>query len=223
MNLLKHNPYVGSFHTKNINQHNTIINNGDLFLKSHSSIIEEIFKSNPLIGNFRHSPSQKDIVKHSLGLKTILYEIPNDNTNVLSQLHINHRSNQLNSTSIKFLQSLRSIPSKVYSSSTLHSLSAVSSSNCISNQHKTNQSSDIDVESNMTNIDNYNFDNNNEAPPICSICIEEYMDGDEIRSLACSHCFHNECFRYLIYRGILDSFINNNIILSNYILFYFLS
>ena len=29
--------------------------------------------------------------------------------------------------------------------------------------------------------------------PICPICLENFVDGDEIRNLNCSHCFHKSC------------------------------
>ncbi len=32
-----------------------------------------------------------------------------------------------------------------------------------------------------------------ESNPICSICLEKYVNGDEILTLACDHCFHSDC------------------------------
>jgi hypothetical protein len=29
--------------------------------------------------------------------------------------------------------------------------------------------------------------------PKCSICLDVYSDGDELFTLGCSHCFHNDC------------------------------
>jgi hypothetical protein len=29
--------------------------------------------------------------------------------------------------------------------------------------------------------------------PLCSICLEEFADGDELRTLECSHCYHKGC------------------------------
>lgn len=29
--------------------------------------------------------------------------------------------------------------------------------------------------------------------PMCPICLENFVDGDEIRNLKCSHCFHKSC------------------------------
>jgi hypothetical protein len=33
----------------------------------------------------------------------------------------------------------------------------------------------------------------NEEAPMCPICLENFTDGDEIRNLKCSHCFHKSC------------------------------
>lgn len=33
----------------------------------------------------------------------------------------------------------------------------------------------------------------NDDAPICPICLEAFVDGDEIRNLKCSHCFHRAC------------------------------
>ena len=38
----------------------------------------------------------------------------------------------------------------------------------------------------------YNQDND-EAPEICSICLEEFRNGSEIRNLLCKHVFHQSC------------------------------
>ena len=35
--------------------------------------------------------------------------------------------------------------------------------------------------------------NNEEIPEICSICLEEFIDGSEIRNLLCKHVFHQSC------------------------------
>jgi hypothetical protein len=33
----------------------------------------------------------------------------------------------------------------------------------------------------------------NGETPMCPICLEHFIDGDEIRNLKCSHCFHKSC------------------------------
>ena len=32
-----------------------------------------------------------------------------------------------------------------------------------------------------------------EETPMCPICLEHFVDGDEIRNLKCDHCFHKSC------------------------------
>jgi hypothetical protein len=41
--------------------------------------------------------------------------------------------------------------------------------------------------------------------PMCTICREVYSDGDNILTLACSHCFHSECLSKWFYQDCLDS------------------
>lgn len=36
-------------------------------------------------------------------------------------------------------------------------------------------------------------DKNNNDSPVCSICLEAFCDGDELRTLKCSHCYHKAC------------------------------
>ena len=38
--------------------------------------------------------------------------------------------------------------------------------------------------------------------PQCSICLENFKDGDEFRSLSCAHCYHRKCIdRWLILKS----------------------
>lgn len=41
--------------------------------------------------------------------------------------------------------------------------------------------------------------------PICAICIEPYVDGDQLMTLSCSHCFHKECARKWFLQGCLNN------------------
>jgi hypothetical protein len=36
-------------------------------------------------------------------------------------------------------------------------------------------------------------DCDHDGSPLCLICLDTFVDGDEIRSLPCSHCFHKKC------------------------------
>lgn len=36
-------------------------------------------------------------------------------------------------------------------------------------------------------------DSNHADAPICAICLESFVDGDELRTLNCGHCFHRGC------------------------------
>ena len=44
-----------------------------------------------------------------------------------------------------------------------------------------------------------------EDSPVCAICMEKYMNGDEILTLDCSHCFHSECISKWFYHDCLNS------------------
>ncbi len=87
---LRHNPYVGSFH-HGINdftriEHNSCSNDESNSRNFESQIMSES-KNNPLIGIFRHSPSQTS--QKSLGLKGIIYsEKAHKPANMLSQLQV---------------------------------------------------------------------------------------------------------------------------------------
>lgn len=36
-------------------------------------------------------------------------------------------------------------------------------------------------------------DCDHDGSPICAICLDNFIDGDEIRNLQCQHCFHKKC------------------------------
>lgn len=40
--------------------------------------------------------------------------------------------------------------------------------------------------------------------PRCAICLEEYIDGDEIFTLSCSHCFHKDCINCWLHQTCSD-------------------
>ena len=138
-------------------------------------------KGNPLIGVFRHSPS---IPSKCLGLKSILYKNQaKSSTGICSQLQVSREAKKF--PAHLFLKSLKQIPKGVYSASSVGS--------------KSEASPDQPQGLNDENI------------PTCSICLMPYADGDELRTFACSHCFHSECVsKYIFHRCLnndeLDSF-----------------
>ncbi len=159
MTSLRHNPYVGSFHGKSLQMEDTANLVKDMMSES---------KRNPLVGSFRHSPSGA----HSLGLKRILYQNEETKPSIISQLQVPRESRNV-PMKRSFLQSLKKIPLKVFSSSVTRSSASVASE------------AEIDA-------------------PVCSICLEIYVDGDELSTLACSHCFHKECARKWFFQGCLN-------------------
>lgn len=89
MTGLRHNPYVGSFH-HGINDVTRIERNSSTDKSYPCTLENQIMsesKNNPLIGIFRHSPSQTS--QKSLGLKGIIYsEKVIKPSNMLSQLQV---------------------------------------------------------------------------------------------------------------------------------------
>jgi hypothetical protein len=178
MNGLKNNPYVGTFHGRNYVCDGTPL----------KQCMLEDSKRNPLIGVFRHSPAQRS---KSLGLKSILYGEPTEKQNVFSQLQVARETKKV--PTHNFLRSLRQIPTKVYSSSSVGSRSSVSAS--VISPHEALQPVDAPKTTPVAVDENV---------PMCSICIEPYADGDELRTFACSHCFHNECVSKWIFHRCLN-------------------
>jgi hypothetical protein len=113
----------------------------------------------------------------SLGLKSILYG-GMTRPPIFSQLQVSREAKKLPPHNI--LRSLRQIPTKVYSAASVGSKSEQSSTSPV--QH-----------------------DDDENLPTCSICLDPYADGDELRTFACSHCFHNECVSKWIFHRCLDN------------------
>lgn len=44
--------------------------------------------------------------------------------------------------------------------------------------------------------------------PLCSICLESFKDGDELRTLECSHCFHRRCIDLWLVGCLSDEHTN---------------
>ena len=138
-------------------------------------------KNNPLVGLFRHSPpSSNHIIKSKiLGLKGVIYPVDNNTKSVINQLQIGRLSGTTNKRAfeINFLDTIKKIPSKVFSQS-----------------QSSEADSPICLESDIEYVNS----------PLCSICINSYLDGDELLTLACSHCFHNECISQWFYQSCID-------------------
>jgi hypothetical protein len=120
--------------------------------------------------------SPSAVPNKSIGLKSILYH-DTSNAPVMSQLQV-PREPKIPPHNI--LRSLRQIPTKVYTAPSVgsNSTQSVPSPNA------------IPPDSNA---------------PTCSICLMPYADGDELRTFACSHCFHNECVSKWIFHRCLDN------------------
>lgn len=96
---------------------------------------------------------------------------------LFSQMQVNRRPPQQKAMSAKysFLASLKQIPVSKYSS-------PANSVSCAS----------VNCEC-------------KDDLPLCSICLEPYVDGDELYTLACSHCFHSECAKKWFVTGCLNN------------------
>jgi hypothetical protein len=47
--------------------------------------------------------------------------------------------------------------------------------------------------------------------PTCMICLDPIIDGDEIRNLKCSHCFHSKCVDIWLLGTLSDESLNTSI------------
>jgi hypothetical protein len=161
---LKHNPYVGSFHSKKLQ---TDIEN--------SRVINDA-KTNPMIGLFRHSPRGS-----CLGLKALAE--PPKGKQIVSQLNLQRVSKVRPALKESFLNSLDQIPRAIFSSS-----------------HNKSQSSKTSAGNDLVSIGEVDCDCDK---PICAICLEKYVDGDDLLTLACSHCYHSDCVSQWFYQDFL--------------------
>lgn len=133
-------------------------------------------KKNPMIGIFRHSPS---VCSDRKGLKAAIYS-EKSNIPVVSRLHVTSPAVAFQHN---FVSSLKQIPLSVYSAkpSPAHSI-------C-----------DSEVDADGSKIRDHC------DKPMCSICLDEYRDGDELLTLACGHCFHSECVNKWFFQGCLNN------------------
>lgn len=132
-------------------------------------------RTNPMIGLMRHSPP---INPERVGLKSVIY---GDQVKIpsVSQLRINREKNKPSVTH-NFVTSLRQIPQSVFLASSLGT----------------------QLNAEEANPSEQSLDNN---VPMCSICLENYVDGDALLTLACGHCFHSECVNKWFYQGCLNN------------------
>lgn len=169
MSGLRHNPYVGSFHNVKLTT-------------EEGGVQEKLSKNNPLVGVFRHSPSASSILlgprKLSTG-KSIA-------SPVISQLQISKQKQvspvlssltaetvQRNSAPRRdFLTSWKQIPLAKYDSS-------------VASQESGNNP--------VVGASPSYVSERSDSVPVCSICLVPYVDGDKIKTLTCSHCFHSDC------------------------------
>jgi transcription elongation factor len=104
-------------------------------------------------------------------------------------------ANTLNSLSKRnFVTSLRQIPVRKYSTSSLASDPSALGANA--------SVSALDA---STSVVQDREPASSEGAPVCAICIEAYADGDEILTLACSHCFHSDCASKWFFQHCLNT------------------
>ena len=141
----KHNPYVGSFHSKDRSE-----------LTALSPLVVD--SRNGMLPMFRHAPSM--LAPSLMGLKCLIESKDcNHHPIELNQVLVSEEMKK--SKKMKLTRSvLKSLPVSIFA------LSAVL---------VTDPDSPID------------------DAPICSICLENFADGDELRTLKCSHCYHKGC------------------------------
>lgn len=189
MDDFRHNPYVGSFHAVPYKTEEASQTDDQLFLMSEA-------KTNPMVGLFRHSPPivtcQQSLQNQRVGLKSVIYEENQPQSTslpIISRLRLNTSLPRSTLTGRTFLSSLRKLPVTVYCSPSPQTSSSIASNSVTDGQPANSQRTD-DV---------------HEDKPMCAICLEEYADGDELFTLACSHCFHSECVNRWFYHGCISS------------------
>lgn len=159
-------------------------------------------KTNPLVGVFRHSPSAN---VGRLGLKGIISSKSSSPAPVISQLQISkekritpnppslsrlHTTKETSGVSLpgrSFLTSWKQIPQIKYASAS----SLESQQEQQKRQETTVPRRLPSSSSSSSTLDSHPHEDL--SAPVCSICIEPYTDGDQIKTLACSHSFHSEC------------------------------
>lgn len=181
-------------------------------------------RNNPLVGVFRHSPSsQLPANPKILGLRSIIYGSCSKPP-LFSQLQVQRDVRTAQPIKYNVLSSLRQYPPKKYSSS-VGSRSSISTSqsaavattaaaqgterdsSTLSAAHSANGAVRSRAEASSERASSGSSSNLDEVDPdgpTCAICLVPYRDGDEIRTLACNHCFHSECVSQWVFHRCLS-------------------
>jgi hypothetical protein len=162
---LRHNPYVGSFHS---------MHRQDITENSNDSIVNSRSGNVPLI---RHAPSTISsfggAYPKGIGLKGLFH------SNQATLEHQGHRPDIFQQSAAAPMLSQSALSRiKAFEKSKHLSLTALKRIPIIIFQNGDDLSDGVQTETDI---------------PACSICLEKYNDGDELRSLGCNHCFHKKC------------------------------
>lgn len=209
MSGLKHNPYVGTFGGNNKHENN-------------DHVVMTDTRTNPVIGVFRHSPASSSLAHivslpiglatdrlrpglpkgKGTGLKGILYS--STKPPLFSQLQVTRASTQTQTLRYNLLTSLRHNPLKKFSSTPSVGSNTNDTETRSVNSELLESTLAVGEQSTFSVGENSPIRHNDDVP-MCAICLVAFEDGDEIRSLACSHCFHNECVNHWVFHRCLSN------------------
>jgi hypothetical protein len=166
LNNLRFNPYIGAYSHSAPSRRGHPENNAAMNRSINTMLLGS--RNNPLIGTFRHSPATANIVSNgSLGLKGLMVK-GGKQPPAVSQVTLSRQNNLTGSGNVAPLP-LKNL--------TLADLKQIPVSTFIDGPTKDKN------KKNRTDADG----------PVCPICLEFFVDGDELRTLPCAHCFHKRC------------------------------